>query len=156
MWSTFPSRTVRQGKTMSKSNVYLQSCPVYTRREFVSASVGHKEHLIWANLPNEHMFITILMNQDQTVTLSNYIYTRAHIQYISNKHNHLNQLADDMVTSPFVPAYQGVNSLCLFLCFGHLHSIILDHNWDLCSYYKNLIVNVVKLTRMKVAKLDLI
>lgn len=55
-WSTFvPNRTVQQGQIMNKNNVYLQSCPVYTRWEFVSASVGHNEHLIWVNLPNEHI-----------------------------------------------------------------------------------------------------
>lgn len=55
-WSTFvPNRTVQQGQIMSKNKVYLQSCPVYTRWEFVSASVGHNEHLIWVNLPNEHI-----------------------------------------------------------------------------------------------------
>lgn len=34
--------------------VPLQSCPVYTRWEFVSASVGHNEHLMWVNLLFQH------------------------------------------------------------------------------------------------------
>lgn len=64
---------------MSKNNVYLQSCPVYTRWEFVSASVGHNEHLIWVNLPNEHIdgANTQLMNFDQSKhSLSNNMYKR--------------------------------------------------------------------------------